>query len=45
MAGGSSLSDGEDTVGEDREDGIPEGRPGGACVVESVRKASTESAR
>jgi len=33
-------------VREEREDGIPEGRPGGAAVVVgSVRKASTESAR
>jgi hypothetical protein len=38
--------DGDDIAGEERDDGIPDGRPGGAAVVvESVRKASTESAR
>jgi hypothetical protein len=38
--------DGDDIAAEERDDGIPDGSPGGATVfVESVRKASTESAR
>jgi hypothetical protein len=38
--------EGDDIAGEEREDGIPDGRPGGEAVLEeSVRKASTESAR
>ena len=41
-----STEEGDDSAGEEREGGIPEGRPAGVgWVVESVRKASTESDR
>jgi hypothetical protein len=45
-AGGSTSIEVVDNAGEVRDDGIPEGSPVGAVVLEeSVRNASTESAR